>query len=87
MVQKVIIRKGKDKILVYFMYNTDLIDIMRNHNGWWFRKEKAWQFPIRKFEELYDDLTNNRYKVEIRKEESKGRLKSSIQIVQYLLSV
>lgn len=62
------------------MYNTDLIDIMRDHDGWWYKKEKAWQFPIGKLTELYDKLTNKKYNVEITKleentEESKMPVK------------
>lgn len=47
------------------MYNTDLIDIMRDHEGWWFKKERCWQFPLWKLEPLYDELTEKHYKVEI----------------------
>lgn len=65
MVQKVNIQKGDKVIKVHFMYNDDLVDIMREHNGWWFRKEKCWQFPVGKLSELYDDLTSKLYKVEI----------------------
>jgi len=74
MVQTVNIRKGEKVIRVYFMYNVDLIDIMREHNGWWFRKEKCWQFPISKLESLYDHLTKEKYNVNITKlEESKNK--------------
>lgn len=65
MVQTVRIRKDKDKILLNFMYNTDLIDIMREHHGYFFRKEKAWVFPAQKQSELYNELTAKLYRVEI----------------------
>ena len=67
MVQKVKIRKGEKVIRVHFIYNTDLVDIMREHRGWWFRKEKCWQFPLWKLEPLYDELTSKHYNVEITK--------------------
>ncbi|GAH45483.1 unnamed protein product [marine sediment metagenome] len=65
MVQKVKIRKGERNIKVHFIYNTDLIDIMRSHRGWWFKGEKCWQLPLWKLEPLYDELTDKHYKVEI----------------------
>ena len=71
MVQRVRIRKGEKKFLVHFMYNTDLVDIMNEHRGWWFKKEKAWQFPSWKFQEVYDDLKKNLYAVDILKLEEK----------------
>ena len=67
MVQTVKIRKGEKTIRVHFMWNPDLVDIMQNHKGWWFRKEKCWQFPLWKFETIYDELTNKHYRVEITK--------------------
>lgn len=67
MTQKVTIRKGEKIIRVHFMYNIDLINIMQKHRGWWFRKEKAWQFPLWKLEDVYDDLTKEHYNVEITK--------------------
>jgi len=65
MVQTVKIRKEGNKIKLNFMYNTDLIDIMREHKGYFFRKEKAWVFPAYKQSELYDELTSKHYRVEI----------------------
>jgi len=67
MVQKVRIEKGEKNIRVHFMYNTDLVEIMQENRGWWFRKEKCWQFPLWKLEPLYDELTSKLYKVEITK--------------------
>jgi hypothetical protein len=65
MVQTVKIRKGEKVIKVYFMYNDDLVDIMREHNGWWFHNEKCWQFPVNRLSEIYDDLTSKMYRVSI----------------------
>jgi len=67
MVQTVKIRKGEKKFLVHFMWNDDLVDKMRDHNGWWNKKERAWQFPLYKFSEVYDDLTKSLYRVKILK--------------------
>ena len=75
MVQAVNIRKGEKIIRVHFIYNTDLIDIMREHGGWWFKIEKAWQFPIGKLDEIYNHLTNEKYNVHIIKLEEKERPK------------
>lgn len=67
MTQKVIIRKGEKVFRVNFIYNNDLIDIMHDHKGWYYKGEKAWQFQNWKFDTLYDDLTDKKYKVEIKK--------------------
>ena len=67
MVQTVKIRKGERIIRIHFMYNTDLVEIMQDHKGWFFRKERCWQFPLWKLEPLYDELTSKRYNVEITK--------------------
>jgi len=71
MVQQVVFRKGEKSVTVHFMYNTDIIDVMRDHNGWWNRKDKCWQFPIGKFQEVYDDIKQHHYSTEIRKLEGK----------------
>ena len=80
MVQKVIIRKGDNKFRVHFMYNTDLVDIMQEHQGWWFRKEKCWQFPLWKFEAVYDHLSKEKYKIEIKKIEEKEKPKTQTKL-------
>jgi len=67
MVQTVKIRKGEKTIRVHFMYNTDLVDIMQEHKGWFFRKERCWQFPLWKLQPIYDELTAKHYSVEITK--------------------
>jgi len=67
MTQKVKIRKGEKVIMIHFMYNTDLVEIMQSHNGWWYRKERCWQMPLWKLEALYDELTTKKYSVEITK--------------------
>jgi hypothetical protein len=65
MVQTVKIRKEGDKIKVNFMYNDDLVEIMRQHSGYFFRKEKAWIFPLSKHEALYNQLTDAHYDVQV----------------------
>ena len=67
MVQTVKIRKGERVIRIHFMWNPDLVDIMQEHKGWFFKKERCWQFPLWKFESIYDELTNKLYRVEITK--------------------
>jgi len=73
MVQQVVFRKGEKSVTVHFMYNTDIIDVMRDHNGWWNRKDKAWQFPISKFQEVYDDIKQHHYATEIQKMEGQEK--------------
>lgn len=58
--------RRNDKILrIYFSYNTDLIEVMRDFDGWWNPKEKYWQFPVNKFQDIYDELKNRMYKVDL----------------------
>ena len=63
MAQTVNIRRIGNKIKVNFMYNNDLIDVMRRHQGFYFQKEKAWIFSAHKQSELYNTLTNKHYNV------------------------
>jgi len=81
MVQTVTIRKGEKIIYIHFSYNTDLIDIMREYKGWWFRKEKAWQFPLFKYDDLYNKLKEEKYNVRILKLEEK-KLKEKPKLEQ-----
>lgn len=64
MVQTVKIRKADSKIKINFTYNDELVDIMRGHHGYFFKKEKAWIFPANKQSELYNVLTDKHYNVE-----------------------
>ena len=63
----IIIRKEEKQIKINFSYNTDLVDIMREHKGYFFRKEKAWCFPIHKLDEIRDELTHKMYNVQTKK--------------------
>ena len=63
----IIIRKEEKQIKINFSYNTDIVDIMREHNGYFFRKEKAWCFPIRKLDEIRDELAKKMYTVQTKK--------------------
>ena len=74
MVQTVNIRKEGNKIKLNFMYNTDLLDIMRSHRGYFFAKEKAWVFPLSKYEEIRDELTRKMYNVHVVKTEGQTQL-------------
>jgi len=65
------IRRNTKKFRVYFSYNEDLVDIMREFDGWYNRREKYWQFPIYKFQELYDKLKDSLYKVDLQSVEFK----------------
>jgi len=79
MPQKVKIRKGEKIIRIHFMWNPDLVEIMRDHKGWWYRKEKCWQFPLWKLEPIYDELTSKHYSVEITKLIEKPKKKDKNQ--------
>ena len=63
MVQTVKIRKEGNRIKVNFMKNYNLIDIMNKYKGFYFKKEKAWIFPVYKQSELYNVLTDKHYNV------------------------
>lgn len=65
MKQTVKIYKSHNKIKVKFLYNDDLIDIMREFQGWYFKKEKAWIFPLHKLSDIRDKLIHEMYKVDI----------------------
>jgi len=47
-------------------YNSDLVEIMRDFNGWYTPKEKTWQFPLYKYQAIYDELKNRLYKVDLK---------------------
>ena len=59
------IRKDEKKFRVYFSYNEDLVEIMQDFKGWYNGREEYWQFPIYKFQEVYDKLKDSLYKVDL----------------------
>jgi hypothetical protein len=63
MTQTINIQKDGNKIKLHFMYNEDIIDIMRIHKGYWFKKDKSWVFPESKRTELYNELTDKGYNI------------------------
>ena len=65
MVQAVTLRKEEKKFLVTFKYNPDLVDIMKDFEGWFIPKEKAWQFPLNKFDAVQDALSKEGYRTYI----------------------
>lgn len=52
-------------INVYFSYNTDIIEIMREHHGRWKRNDKCWTFPLTLKSKLIDTLQQKKYRVQI----------------------
>lgn len=64
MTQTINFRKDGNKLKLHFMYNEDVIDVMRAHKGYFFRKEKAWVFPESKSTELYNELKDKGYNIE-----------------------
>lgn len=63
MVKTVNIRKEGNKIKVNFSYDTDLVDIMRSHKGYFYRGEKAWVFPSHKYDAIRSELKSKHYDV------------------------
>lgn len=59
-----IVNDGK-RIRLFFHYNEALIEIMREHRGWWIKKDKCWQFPAFKYKELYAELKSKMYEVRV----------------------
>ena len=68
MVEKVHIIKKEKSIKITFRYNTDLIDIMRDHKGLYFRHDRSWVFPLSRFEKIKDELRHLMYDVRVSKE-------------------
>jgi hypothetical protein len=64
MTQTINFRKDGNKLKLHFTYNEDIIDVMRAHKGYWYRKDKSWVFPESKRTDLYDELTGKGYNVE-----------------------
>jgi len=65
MVVRVNIILDEKKMKVKFRYNTDLVEIMQDFNGWFIRAEKAWQFPSSKFTTIRDTLKQKMYNVNV----------------------
>lgn len=65
MAEKVYIEKDVDKIKLSFHYNTDLIDIMHDFNGWYIPSEKKWQFPLSKLSNIRETLKHKMYDVRL----------------------
>jgi len=59
------IQKEGRHINVYFSYNEDLVEIMRDMDGWWIYKKMCWMFPASKKSEIIDKLKECKYKVNI----------------------
>ena len=70
MVEKVTIIKKERSFKVRFPYNEDLIDIMREYDGWYFKNDKSWTFPLYKLSEIRDELIHEMYQVEIKREKT-----------------
>jgi len=68
MTEKVYIIKKERSIKIKFRYNTDLIDIMNDYKGWYFKHDKSWVFPLSKFEKIKDELKHLMYDVRVTKE-------------------
>lgn len=67
--------KAKDRIKVSFSYNDDLVCIMREHEGWWWPKQKVWSFPLNQYSEIREALTGAKYIVTTLKEKPQFKRK------------
>ena len=63
MTQTINFRKDGNKLKLHFTYNEDIIDVMRAHKGYWYKKDKSWVFPETKRTELYNELTSKGYNI------------------------
>jgi hypothetical protein len=63
MKQTVNIRKETKQIKINFMYNVDLYDLMKKHNGWFLKKEKCWVFPLDKLDEIKKDIKGKHHTI------------------------
>ena len=68
------VKIGK-QVKVYFSYNPDLVQIMRRNGGWWWHKDKCWSFPVGQTSEIYDQLREEGYLVDIKSEKEKPKTK------------
>jgi len=59
------IQKEGRHINVSFSYNSDLVDIMKENNGWYIYKKMCWMFPASRKSEIIDILKENKYRVTI----------------------
>lgn len=66
MAEKVYFTKQDTNFIVKFHYNDDLVDIMRDFNGWYTPRNQTWKFPITKYEPLKSHLKKKYYEVKER---------------------
>lgn len=75
-----IIKRGK-QCFVHYKYDNTFIEIMRENGGWWRRKEKAWTFPVGQASDIYNQLKEEGFKVDLLKEKTKSKTKKKKQEV------
>ena len=63
MKQIINIRKDNKKIKIYFMYDNELYNVMKQHNGFWLKREKFWIFPEDKLESIKKDIESKGHEV------------------------
>lgn len=69
------IKKTQRSLRVSFSYNSDLVDIMREEDGLWHRKDKNWIFPLTKLSQIREALVSKKYKIKIISETDKEKSK------------
>lgn len=69
------IKKTERSLRVSFSYNSDLVDIMREEDGLWHRKDKNWIFPLSKLSQIREALVSKKYRVKIISETNEEKSK------------
>jgi len=65
--------KSEKSFRVYFSYNSDLVELMKELDGWYMRSDKAWQFKLGLFTTVVDTLKKNLYTVDIKNKNSNDK--------------
>jgi len=73
------IQKEGNHLNVSFSYNKDLVDIMRELEGWWMNKKKCWMFPTSMLSRVREKLVSEGYKVNILKEKEQEKIKDNFE--------
>lgn len=58
---------------IWFSYNEDLVEIMKELNGWYISKTQMWMFPAYRLSEIRDLLISKKYRVTIVSEKGPER--------------
>ena len=65
MKQTVVIKKEKQKIKINYTFEQPLYQIMKSYNGYYYKPNKCWIFPLKEFEKIKKDIKEKGYPVTI----------------------